>query len=143
MKIFSRDNKKSYECKKEILTRIIAINMIITSLFCYIPTNSFAADADDEKTQAFVSAYKEAYGDTPNQFAADTYDVLYAMKAAADAAEITPDMSNEDISAAMSEAMLSVELDGLTGKAKWTEDGECDKEPKAFEIQDGAYVEME
>ena len=35
------------------------------------------------------------------------------------------------------------ELDGLTGKAKWTEDGECDKEPKAFEIQDGAYVEME
>ena len=41
------------------------------------------------------------------------------------------------------QAMLSVELDGLTGKAKWTEDGECDKEPKAFEIQDGAYVEME
>ena len=51
-------------------------------------------------------------------------------------------MENADISAAMSEAMLSVELDGLTGKAKWTEDGECDK-PKAFEIQDGAYVEME
>ena len=63
--------------------------------------------------------------------------------AAADAAEITPDMENADISAAMSEAMLSVELDGLTGKAKWTEDGECDKEPKAFEIQDGAYVEMD
>ena len=81
--------------------------------------------------------------DVGNQYAADTYDVIYAMKAAADAAEITPDMSNEDISAAMSEAMLSVELDGLTGKAKWTEDGECDKEPKAFEIQDGAYVEME
>ena len=103
----------------------------------------FVADAQDEKTQAFVSAYEEKFGETPNQFAADTYDVIYAMKAAADAAEITPDMSNEDISAAMSEAMLSVELDGLTGKAKWTEDGECDKEPKAFEIQDGAYVEME
>ena len=43
----------------------------------------------------------------------------------------------------MSEAMLEIELDGLTGKATWTEDGECDKEPKAFEIQDGAYVEME
>ena len=36
----------------------------------------FAADTDDEKTQAFVSAYKEAYGDTPNQFAADTYDAI-------------------------------------------------------------------
>ncbi len=43
------------------------------------------------------------------------------MKAAADAAEITPDMATEEISAAMSEAMLSVELDGLTGKAKWTD----------------------
>ena len=104
----------------------------------------FSATAEDEKSQAFVKAYEDANKDeVPNQFAADTYDVLYAMKAAADAAEITPDMSNEDISAAMSEAMLSVELDGLTGKAKWTEDGECDKEPKAFEIQDGAYVEME
>ena len=104
----------------------------------------FSTTSEDEKTQAFVKAYEDANKDeVPNQFAADTYDVLYAMKAAADAAEITPDMSNEDISAAMSEAMLSVELDGLTGKAKWTEDGECDKEPKAFEIQDGAYVEME
>ena len=49
---------------------------------------------------------------------------------------------NADISAAMSASMANIELDGLTGKAKWTEDGECDKEPKAFEIKDGAYVEM-
>ena len=49
----------------------------------------------------------------------------------------------EDISAAMSEAMLSTEIDGLTGKAKWTEEGECDKEPKAFVIENGAYKEME
>ena len=65
------------------------------------------------------------------------------MQAAANDAGITPDMSNEDISAAMSASMLNITLDGLTGEAKWTEDGECDKEPKAFEIQDGAYVEME
>lgn len=29
----------------------------------------FSADASDEKTQNFVSKYKEKYGDTPNQFA--------------------------------------------------------------------------
>lgn len=104
----------------------------------------FSATAEDEASQAFVKSYNELTGgETPNQFAADAYDVIYAMKAAADAAEITPDMANEDISAAMSEAMLSTELDGLTGKAKWTEDGECDKEPKAFVIEDGAYKEME
>ena len=39
----------------------------------------FAADAQDEKTQAFVSAYVAAYGETPNQFAADAYDVIYSM----------------------------------------------------------------
>ena len=103
----------------------------------------FSATSEDEKSQAFVKAYEDANKDeVPNQFAADTYDVLYAMKAAADAAEITPDMENADISAAMSASMANIELDGLTGKAKWTEDGECDKEPKAFEIKDGAYVEM-
>ena len=56
MKIFSRDNKKSYECKKEILKRIIAINMIITSLFCYIHINSFAADADDDEKDEMMEA---------------------------------------------------------------------------------------
>ena len=104
----------------------------------------FSATGDDEATVKFVKAYGDANnGETPNQFAADTYDVLYAMQAAANDAGITPDMSNEDISAAMSASMLNITLDGLTGEAKWTEDGECDKEPKAFEIQDGAYVEME
>ena len=103
----------------------------------------FSATSDDEKSKAFVDAYEAANKDeVPNQFAADAYDVIYAMQLAATDAQITPDMSNEDISAAMSASMLNIELDGLTGKAKWTEDGECDKEPKAFEIKDGAYVEM-
>lgn len=103
----------------------------------------FSATSEDELSQKFVKSYNEiSNGDTPNQFGADAYDVIYAMKAAADVAEITPDMTNEDISVAMSEAMLEIELDGLTGKAKWTEEGECDKEPKAFVIKDGAYHEM-
>ena len=103
----------------------------------------FSATATDEKSQNFVKAYGDAHnGEIPNQFAADTYDVLYAMQLAADDAKITPDMENADISAAMSASMANIELDGLTGKAKWTEDGEFDKEPKAFEIKDGAYVEM-
>ena len=103
----------------------------------------FSSTSDDEKSKAFVDAYEAANKDeVPNQFAADAYDVIYAMQLAANDAGITPDMSNEDISAAMSASMLNIELDGLTGKAKWTEDGECDKEPKAFEIKDGAYVEM-
>ena len=46
----------------------------------------FSATSEDEKSQAFVKAYEDANKDeVPNQFAADTYDVIYAMKAAADA----------------------------------------------------------
>ena len=104
----------------------------------------FSATATDEKSQNFVKAYGDANnGETPNQFAADAYDVLYAMKAAADDAGITPDMSNEDISAALSASMLNITVNGLTGEAKWTEDGECDKAPKAYVIKDGVYASME
>ena len=42
----------------------------------------FAADAQDELTQKFVTSYKENYGETPIQFAADAYDAIYAIKAA-------------------------------------------------------------
>ena len=103
----------------------------------------FAADTDDEKTQAFVSAYKEAYGDTPNQFAADTYDAIYIMKAAAEKAGVTADMSVSDICDAMKTAMTEISYDGLTGEGMtWTADGEPDKAPKAVVIKDGAYVAM-
>ena len=104
----------------------------------------YAADSDNPESKKFTEAYKAKYnGEVPNQFAADTYDVLYAMKAAADDAGITPDMSNEDISAALSASMLNITVNGLTGEAKWTEDGECDKAPKAYVIKDGVYASME
>lgn len=104
----------------------------------------FSATSEDEASKKFTDAYKAANNDEiPNQFAADAYDVIYAMQLAANDAEITPDMSNEDISAAMSASMMNIELEGITGTAKWTEEGECDKEPKAFVIKDGVYAEME
>ena len=34
---------------------------------------------EDETTTTFVSAYEAAYGETPNQFAADAYDCVYAI----------------------------------------------------------------
>ena len=76
----------------------------------------FAADSDDELTQKFVAAYKEAYGDTPNQFAADAYDGMYAIKAAIEKSGVTPDMSASDICDAMEVAMTEISIDGLTGE---------------------------
>ena len=101
---------------------------------------SFAASDESEATQSFVSAFQEkSDGLVPNQFAADAYDVIYAIKDAAEDAGITPDMSNEDISAAMTASMLNIECDRLTGHTTWTEDGECEKDPKAVVIKNGVY----
>ncbi|MDY5021126.1 MAG: ABC transporter substrate-binding protein [Blautia sp.] len=104
----------------------------------------FAADAEDEKTQNFVSKYKEKYdGDVPNQFAADAYDAIYIIKAAIEQAGVTPDMEVSDICEALKTAMTEITFDGLTGEGMvWSADGEPNKAPKAVIITDGAYAAM-
>ena len=103
----------------------------------------FAADAKDEATQKFVKAYQEAYGEVPMQFAADAYDAIYIIKAAAEKGEITPDMDTSEICDAMKAAMVEIKVDGLTGAGiTWTADGEPSKAPKAVVIKDGAYTAM-
>lgn len=101
----------------------------------------FVADAKDEKTQNFVAKYKEAYEDTPNQFAADSYDAVYIIYNALMKAGCTDDMSTEDICAKLVEVMPTLSVDGLTGDAMtWKATGEVSKAPKAMVIKDGAYV---
>ena len=103
----------------------------------------FAADAQDELTQKFVTSYKENHGETPIQFAADAYDAIYAIKAAMEEADITPDTSVSDTCDKMKEAMLKIKVNGLTGEdMTWTEDGEPHKAPKAVKVVDGAYQAM-
>ena len=103
----------------------------------------FAADAKDEKTQAFVTAYEEAYGDTPNQFAADAYDVVYAIYQAVLAGNINGDMDANDICEALKTQFGSMSFDGLTGEGMtWDASGAVSKAPKAVVIKDGAYAAM-
>ena len=103
----------------------------------------FAADAQDEKTQAFVTAYKEAYGDTPNQFAADAYDVVYAIYEAALAGGVNGDMDASDICDALKAQFTTMSFDGLTGEGMtWDASGAVSKAPKAVVIKDGAYAAM-
>lgn len=103
----------------------------------------FAADATDDLTVKFVTTYNEKFGETPNQFAADGYDAVYTIKAAAEQAGITADMSNEEICAALSAAMPQITVDGLTGAGiTWDASGEPTKAPKAVVIKDGVYTAM-
>ena len=101
----------------------------------------FSADAEDERTQNFVKAYQAAYGDVPNQFAADAYDGVYIMKAALEAAGCTADMSSADICEAVVSVMTTISVDGLTGQGMtWSADGSVSKAPMAVVIKDGVYV---
>jgi branched-chain amino acid transport system substrate-binding protein len=100
----------------------------------------FSASSEDEATQAFVSAYVEKFGETPNQFAADAYDAVYALYEAIKASGVTADMSTADICEALVAAMPTITLNGLTGTLSWSANGEVSKAPSAYVIQDGKYV---
>ncbi len=103
----------------------------------------FVADEDKELTKNFVAAYEEQFGGIPNQFGADAYDGMYAIKAAIEKAGLTPDMSVSDLCEGLKTAMTEITIDGLTGDGiTWTADGEPSKAPKAMVIKDGAYTAM-
>ena len=105
----------------------------------------FAADAKDKAVQNFVKTYKEKYEDTPNQFAADAYDAVYALKAAIEESKATTDMSASDMCDALKGAMTKIKMQGLTGGEDgltWNESGEVTKSPKAVIIKNGAYKAM-
>lgn len=101
----------------------------------------FAADAEDEKTVAFVKAYKDKFGkETPNQFAADGYDAIYIIKAALEDAGISDaTISISDLCEALKTSMTKITVDGVTGQMQWSADGEPTKEPKAMVIENGSY----
>ena len=100
----------------------------------------FTANAPDEATQKFVADYKEAFGDTPIQFAADAYDCVYVIKAAAEKEDVTPDKSASDICDALKKGMTEITYDGLTGKSiTWSEDGEPTKDPTVVVVKSGEY----
>ena len=106
----------------------------------------FNADATDDATVAFVTEYESLYGETPNQFAADGYDCIYALKLALETAGCTPDMTAEAINDALIAAFPTITLTGLTGDGEgitWDSTGAVSKAPKGMVIENGAYVGMD
>ncbi len=99
-----------------------------TFLTPFVPTDS------DEKIQAFVKKYNEKYGADPDQFAADGYDAIYAIKLAVE--QTGGDLSNE----ALIDAMTKITLNGLTGDMTFDENGEPNKSAKVAVIENGAYT---
>lgn len=98
----------------------------------------FAADSSTEPTASFTAAYKEKYNATPDQFAADAYDAVYAIAEAMKHAGTNPDEA--DFNEKMVAAMTEIKVVGTTGTMTWTPEGEPDKNATAVVIVDGVYV---
>lgn len=104
----------------------------------------FDANASDEATQSFVAKFKEKMdGLVPNQFAADGYDVIYALYNAMTAAGITGSEPASEICTALEAQFATMTIDGLTGTGMhWDENGMISKAPAAVVIENGVYVPM-
>ena len=100
----------------------------------------FAADSTDPATVSFVKAYEEAYGETPNQFAADAYDCVYAIYQAFTASGLDVTASASDICDALTQQFNTMSFSGITGADMVWKDGQVDKAPFAVVIKDGAYT---
>lgn len=100
----------------------------------------FAADSTDEATASFVKAYKEAYGETPNQFAADAYDCVYAVYQAFTASGLDTSANAQEVCDAMTKQFNTMSFSGITGANMVWKDGQVDKAPFAVVIKDGAYT---
>lgn len=99
----------------------------------------FSASSSDPTVANFVAKYKEKYNATPDQFAADAYDAVYALCTAFEKAGLETD--DPEFNRAVAKAMTEIEVTGATGVMTWSADGECKKQAKAVVITDGAYVD--
>ena len=102
----------------------------------------FDANATDDATVKFVEQFKANNGGlVPNQFAADGYDVIYALYNACVAAGVDGSTPAADVCAALQEQFATLTVDGLTGKGMtWDENGMISKAPAAMVVTDGVYV---
>ncbi len=99
----------------------------------------FFADSAEEPVASFVKAYKEKHDATPDQFAADAYDAVYAIKAAIEKAGVT-DVNDADLNSKLIAAMTEIEVKGTTGTMTWDASGAPTKNFSYVTITDGKYV---
>lgn len=105
----------------------------------------FNADAEDARTKSFVEKYQAAYGEVPNQFAADGYDCVYAIYEALNNAGVADtSLSASELCDILIGQFTSMTFNGLTGEGvTWSADGQVTKSPKGMFIQNGVYVGMD
>ena len=112
------------------------IDETVTNSISYI--TPFDAKSEAENVKNFVAAYEEAYGATPDQFAADAYDAVYAIYEAMEAlgvnnVTVAPNVLGDALVAKFTSEDFS--FSGLTGVMTWDESGASTKVPVIVTLQ--------
>ncbi len=92
----------------------------------------FDAASEKQNVKDFVAAYEAEYGKTPDQFAADAYDVVMVLADAIAKAGVTDvNISAEELANKVIAVITAADYSysGLTGDMKWAVTGECTKAP--------------
>ena len=113
---------------------IAQLNGITDNIEGAVFLTPFVATSTKENVKNFVNAYQAAYNTTPDQFAADSYDAVYAIKAAIE--QTNGDVSNT----ALIDAMTKITVNGITGDMTFTAEGEPNKSAMVAVIENGEYV---
>ena len=104
----------------------------VTNKIMYI--TPFDAASEEANVKAFVEAYEAEYGSTPDQFAADAYDVVMVIAAALAEAGVTDyNLTPAELSQKVYDVVISdgFSYNGLTGNGMtWDASGACTKAPK-------------
>lgn len=101
----------------------------------YAPVSFFAGNPD-EKVQAYVKAYTDAYGSAPSALTTQAYDSVGIMLTALEAAG---KLDRE----AMKDAIYDIEYDGMSGYTTFDEIGDAQKVFTKLTIADGAWTVVE
>ena len=108
------------------------IDDTVTNEIRYI--TPFDVNSTDETVSHFVEAYKAEYNDeTPDQFAADGYDAVYAIYNAMKAANVNdPSIKAADLADKVIAAITASDFSykGATGEMTWDASGACTKVPQ-------------
>lgn len=94
----------------------------------------FDPTGEEPQVRAFVEAYEEKYGETPDLFAAHGYDAMMVVAEAARENRLPSDMWKD---------LRSVEYTGVTGQIQFDEKGEPGKYPRVYRIEDGQLRDYE
>ena len=109
---------------------------ILSSTPCFLPSVLEAGNVD-EATQAFIDAYKEAYGETPDGFSAQGYDSVNIVLNSILAAGTT------DAAAVAAQIGQIRDYPGLSGfDMSYNDQKEMDKGIYVFQLQNGTFVRM-